>query len=496
MAPEDDEALGGDVTQIRLLDWRQGQAPSEYLAALILDAEGYKDIDPSHPLGGPDGGLNGHCTKDGQPWTWAVYFPRGQQDLRTIETKLSGDIDGARKHSPDGVVFVTNQELRLAERKKLRGLGGDLPIDLIHLYRVATILDRPQMARTRQQYLKIGAGRPPVQVRAEVIGVARAFNNGGDELLEMYVEWYEEKVREESDKGWARVKAEEEEKARAEAAKIRAKAEKDRRETLESLDRDKPISIADMAMRSMPSFQDLGPKYSFKDIMPKYDIPPFDPSSYVGSLLGGRYGAAEPAPPPEPLTDEQINGKVAINRAKLEARWESCKDYLAGVTWPGLKFRIHNAEGFLTNAQVVLTFHGARGLDYEYIEGFVWEKVQDPSWTEPYDPIIGRMPMAATAFRPLAANQNPVEWDHDDNGDLVVKITLPQLRPQEVWTSDDDDVVLVVRGENLDSVKVTYTITAHEHHDRVDGKPFTLPVEGVDIFDSVQAGIDALEKPE
>ena len=30
------------------------------------------------------------------------------------------------------------------------------------------------------------------------------------------------------------------------------------------------------------------------------------------------------------------------------------------------------------NAQVVLTFHGARGLDYEYIEGFVWEKVQDP----------------------------------------------------------------------------------------------------------------------
>ena len=85
------------------------------------------------------------------------------------------------------------------------------------------------------------------------------------------------------------MKAEEEEKARAEAAKIRAKAEKDRRETLESLDRDKPISIADMAMRSMPSFQDLGPKYSFKDIMPKYDIPPvLDPSSYVGSLLGGR----------------------------------------------------------------------------------------------------------------------------------------------------------------------------------------------------------------
>ena len=80
MASQDGEALGGDETQIRLLDWRQGQTPSEYLAALILDAEGYKDIDPSHPLGGPDGGRDGHCTKNGEPWTWAVYFPRGRQD--------------------------------------------------------------------------------------------------------------------------------------------------------------------------------------------------------------------------------------------------------------------------------------------------------------------------------------------------------------------------------------------------------------------------------
>ena len=72
MAAQDDEALGGDETQIRLLDWRQGQTPSEYLAALILDAEGYTDIDPSHPLGGPDGGRDGHCTTNGEPWTWAV----------------------------------------------------------------------------------------------------------------------------------------------------------------------------------------------------------------------------------------------------------------------------------------------------------------------------------------------------------------------------------------------------------------------------------------
>ena len=67
-------------------------------------------------------------------------------------------------------------------------------------------------------------------------------------------------------------------------------------------------------------------------------------------------------------------------------------EYLASVAWPGLKFRIHNAEGFLTNVEVVLTFHGARGQDHEDVESFVWEKVEDPSWGEPFDPYGARIP--------------------------------------------------------------------------------------------------------
>ena len=40
-----DELVRVDETQKRLLDWTYQQAPSERLAAQILDAEGYKDID-------------------------------------------------------------------------------------------------------------------------------------------------------------------------------------------------------------------------------------------------------------------------------------------------------------------------------------------------------------------------------------------------------------------------------------------------------------------
>lgn len=46
----------GRETFYRLLEWDKGQAASERLAALILEQEGVRDIDPSHPLGEKDGG--------------------------------------------------------------------------------------------------------------------------------------------------------------------------------------------------------------------------------------------------------------------------------------------------------------------------------------------------------------------------------------------------------------------------------------------------------
>src|SRR5258708_40060829 len=45
-----------DETWHLLLEWTMEQAPSERMAALILDEEGFESIDPAHPLGGRDGG--------------------------------------------------------------------------------------------------------------------------------------------------------------------------------------------------------------------------------------------------------------------------------------------------------------------------------------------------------------------------------------------------------------------------------------------------------
>ena len=80
-----------DETWHRLREWTNDQAPSERLAAQILLADGFSGLDPSHPLGGKDGGKDAVCTKNGSSWVMGVYFPRGQQSFGDIKRKYTHD---------------------------------------------------------------------------------------------------------------------------------------------------------------------------------------------------------------------------------------------------------------------------------------------------------------------------------------------------------------------------------------------------------------------
>ncbi|KLL95672.1 hypothetical protein NJ76_23945 [Rhodococcus sp. IITR03] len=151
--------------------------------------ENYQDIDPSHPLGGKDGGRDATCTKDGQRYIMAVYFPRGQQSFTTIASKFADDLNKAVTHDPEGFVFVTNQELRLGERENLRSLGEAqaITVDLFHLERIAGILDRPPMAPVRRQYLDIDSEPGPLNIDLQICGAARYLTDT-DDLLEWWIE--------------------------------------------------------------------------------------------------------------------------------------------------------------------------------------------------------------------------------------------------------------------------------------------------------------------
>lgn len=68
----------------------------------------------------------------------AVYFPREQQRLKTIQDKLMLDYAGVMKNKAYGLVFVSNQELTLAERDALEGAVSG-PLELYHLERVTAV---------------------------------------------------------------------------------------------------------------------------------------------------------------------------------------------------------------------------------------------------------------------------------------------------------------------------------------------------------------------
>lgn len=146
----------GDETWNRLLNWSEAQKASERLAGHILAAEGFTSIDPSHPLGGPDGLKDIVCKKDGLRWVAACYFPNGKKLFNDIYQKFKGDSKILKVEKVDGFVFITNQYLLLSQRKKLEQSIKSKHVEIFHLERLTHILDRPENYGVRRKFLDIG----------------------------------------------------------------------------------------------------------------------------------------------------------------------------------------------------------------------------------------------------------------------------------------------------------------------------------------------------
>lgn len=145
----------GRETISELTNWDRGQAASERLAGKILLSEGFEDVDPSHPTGGPDGGKDFLCSFNGNCWVAAVYFPRGDKNFKDIKAKFAHDLEGVRKNGAVGFAFITNQEITISQRKELEDIAGDVDLRIYHLERIANILDNPKMYGVRLEFLDI-----------------------------------------------------------------------------------------------------------------------------------------------------------------------------------------------------------------------------------------------------------------------------------------------------------------------------------------------------
>ena len=85
----------------------------------------------------------------------AVYFPRGQQSFKTLKKKFVSDLAGARISGGEVFAFLTNQEITLGQREQLAQVASPTTLDLFHLERITMLLDVPDNAGIRKQFLGI-----------------------------------------------------------------------------------------------------------------------------------------------------------------------------------------------------------------------------------------------------------------------------------------------------------------------------------------------------
>ena len=91
-------------TEIRLATWRDGSTQAERLAAAVLRLEGYQNIEPQAPLGGPDDRKDILCDRGGRRWLGAVYFPPLAKNFKEVEEKFLHDLEGVTRHGCHGII--------------------------------------------------------------------------------------------------------------------------------------------------------------------------------------------------------------------------------------------------------------------------------------------------------------------------------------------------------------------------------------------------------
>lgn len=95
--------MSATATEGALREWRYGSTQAERLCAALLYLESFEDVDPQHPLGGPDGLKDVRCTKNGKTWIAAAYFPPTHPTLKEIQNKFAGDFKGVAANGAPGI---------------------------------------------------------------------------------------------------------------------------------------------------------------------------------------------------------------------------------------------------------------------------------------------------------------------------------------------------------------------------------------------------------
>jgi fido (protein-threonine AMPylation protein) len=146
------------ATSNALRMWDSQSTAAERMCADILRLEGFQNVDPQSPLGGPDGGKDILCDKDGIDFIAACHFSNKDLSFTAIKKKFSADLKTALQRGRKGFIFMTNQLLTPGYRNKLEVLAGQKGQRCLIFHReyLRVVLDSPQGYGLRLRHLDLG----------------------------------------------------------------------------------------------------------------------------------------------------------------------------------------------------------------------------------------------------------------------------------------------------------------------------------------------------
>lgn len=146
----------GDHSYRELSFWQGSGKGSERMCAQLASIEGYSSVDPTHPLGGPDGKCDAQLMLGDDRKIMAVSFSHDPVPFAETQKKFRLDCAGISENGASGIVFFCNQKLTKSDRKSL---AADLPCnstcEIYHLERIRQLLDRPECYGIRLEFLNI-----------------------------------------------------------------------------------------------------------------------------------------------------------------------------------------------------------------------------------------------------------------------------------------------------------------------------------------------------
>jgi len=200
----------------------------------------------------------------------------------------------------------------------------------------------------------------------------------------------------------------------------------------------------------------------------------------------------------EDRTEDEYRHEIERWGVACRASWPSAIDKLAAVLTPPVAITITNREEiFLEDVRLEVHLGGpVRGMEPNEREDLDLHSLL-PSPPRSWGPWVDN-----SMFRGLELPRNfpymptpgPVSRFHFRNGGSVnVEVAVGDLRPREVYQTDDDEMVLVTGDADSTQVTGTWKITARGHHAVYAGS-VVIPVERRDITTLMQRLLSRLRK--